>query len=203
MNRLNSGFSRVRNFDLAKRTRAIVAALTGNVNFPTTTPTLTAVRSSLSALQSALTLPRDNARDTEVAAARSTLTLQLHQLARNLEMTLDVTDAMLATTGFEIRKRGTRSDAPVNAPGNVCLKATSVRGKVQLRCAPVYRAKSYEVQYARDPNTGRWTDAGTFGSTRRITISGLTRGKDYWARIRAIGPKGPGAWSHLATIMAT
>ena len=118
-------------------------------------------------------------------------------------MTEGVTDQMLAMSGFDLRKRGARSDAPVDAPGSVRLRATGVMGKVRLLCAPVYRAKSYEVQYGRDPGKARWINAGTFPSTRGITISGLTRGKDYWARVRAIGPKGAGPWSHLATIMAT
>ena len=42
---------------------------------------------------------------------------------------------------------------------------------------------------------------GTFASTRGIGMTGLTRGKDYWARIRAVGPNGAGAWSDPATIL--
>jgi hypothetical protein len=203
VNKLNSGFSRLRHHDLVRKTHGIISALTGNSHFPNPTPALTILRGSLSTFESALTLSKGNARDPEALAARSNLTRQLHRLARNLEMTDGVTDSMLATTGFNIRKRGARTDAPVGAPGNVRLRATGVMGKVQLLCAPVYRAKSYEVHYGKDPGKDRWANAGTFPSTRGITISGLTRGKDYWARIRAIGPKGPGPWSHLATIMAT
>jgi len=203
MNKLNSGFSRIRDVHLVTKTQDIIEALRGNTNFPTTTPSLTILSSSLLALQSALTLPKGETGEQEVAAARSTLALQLHQLARNLEMIEGVTNDMLATTGFELRKRGSRSDAPVDAPRDLRFKTTGVMGRVQLLCAPVYRAKSYEVQYALNPNRGPWTNAGTFGSTRGIMISGLVRGKDYWIRIRAIGPKGPGAWSHPATIMAT
>jgi hypothetical protein len=203
VNKLNSGFSRVGHQDLAGKTHDIIAALTGNTHFPTPAPPLPVLHTSLAAFESALALSKGNTRDPEVQAARAVLTRQLHQLARNLEMMEGVTDSMLATTGFNIRKRGARTDAPVDAPGNVRLRSTGVMGKVQLLCAPVYRAKSYEVHYGKDPGKDRWANAGTFPSTRGITISGLNRGKDYWARIRAIGPKGPGPWSHLATIMAT
>ena len=65
----------------------------------------------------------------------------------------------------------------------------------------VNRAQAYELEYTLDPNAGPWTDGGTFASTRGIGITGLTRGKDYWARIRAVGPNGAGAWSDPATIL--
>ena len=44
-------------------------------------------------------------------------------------------------------------------------------------------------------------DGGTFASTRGIGMTRLTRGKDYWARIRAVGPNGAGAWSDPTTIL--
>ena len=44
-------------------------------------------------------------------------------------------------------------------------------------------------------------DGGTFASTRGIGTTGPTRGKDYWARIRAVGPNGAGAWSDPTTIL--
>jgi hypothetical protein len=46
------------------------------------------------------------------------------------------------------------------------------------------------------PNGTNWTDVGMFGSTRRVIISGLERGKDIWVRVRAIGGNGPGGWCH-------
>jgi hypothetical protein len=54
-----------------------------------------------------------------------------------------------------------------------------------------------------DPQGTTWTDVGTFGSTRGVTIGGLERGKDIWVRVRAVGGNGPGAWSDPATTMVT
>jgi hypothetical protein len=138
-----------------------------------------------------------------VQAARDDLAQTLETLGRNLEQTAGVTDADLATTGFDLRKTGSRSDQPVDAPGDVRLSGTGASGEMKLVCDPVDRAKSYEVQYSLDANAGPWTDAGTFPNTRGIVIKGLQRGKDYCARIRAVGPTGPGAWSDPATIMVT
>lgn len=200
---MKSGFSRVRDDDLAHKAHTIISALTGNENFPTLDPALATLRATLSAFEAALALPKGSDRDAQVASTRSSLTTQLEQVARLLELTPGVTDAMLATTGFEIRQSGVRTDAPVDAPRNARLKTTGTMGSIQLLCDAVTRAKSYEVQFTQDPNAGPWTHAGTFPSTRKIILRGLMRGKDYWLRIRAIGPNGPGAWSDRATIMVT
>jgi len=203
MNKLNSGFTKIRDEELDNRAQSIITALTGNQNFPSPTPKLETVSASLTAFQAALALPKGNARDAQVAATRATLATQLDQLARNLELTPNVTDAQLATAGFGIHQTPSRTGAAVVAPSNVRLKSTGTSGEVHVLCESVNRAKSYQVQYTLDPNTGQWTDGGIFGNTRGMKIAGLQRGKDYWARVRAVGPDGPGAWSDPATIMAT
>jgi len=83
------------------------------------------------------------------------------------------------------------------------LRTALEAGQVQLLCDPSDRTKSYEVQYTLDPVNWPWTDAGTFGSTRGIVISGLTRGKDYWMRVRGIGSNGAGVWSDPATMLVS
>lgn len=115
---------------------------------------------------------------------------QLEQLARNLELTSNVTDAKLATTGFDMRKTPAFTSDPVDAPGNLRLKQTGVSGVVQVMCDAVNRAQAYELQYTVDPNAGPWTDGGTFASTRGIGISGLTRGKD----VLGTRPRGRPQW---------
>ena len=201
MNKLNAGFSKLSDNDFDNKAQAIVAALTGNANFPTTTPTLATITTSVTAYQAALALPAGQPRDAQVAATRATLSTQLEQLARGLELTPSVTDAMLATSGFDLRKDPVFSGEEVGAPGNVRLRHAGVTGVIQMLCDSVPRAKAYELQYTQDPNAGPWTDGGTFPNTRGLGVTGLTRGKDYWARIRAVGPKGPGAWSDPATIL--
>ena len=200
INKLNRGFSQLREDELDNKADFIIASLTGNAAFPTTTPTLAVVTTSLTAFSDALAMD-GSGRTAAVAAARADLETKLGQLAGNLELTAGVTDAQLATTGFEMRKPRTTTDAPVDAPQNVRVKSTGMNGQVQVLCAPVDRARSYQVQKTLDPTN--WTDVGTFGSTRGITISGLERGKDIWVRVRAVGGNGPGAWSDPATVMVT
>ena len=182
-------FIRVRNEDLDNKAQSIVAALTGNASFATTTPPLATISASLTAFQAALALPSGVARNAQVASTRASLTGQLEQLARNLKMTPSVTDAMLAPTGFDMRQPISRTGAPVDAPRNVRLKTTGTTGEVQVLCESVNRAKSYQVRFTEDPNTGTSSDGG-------MIIQGLERGRDYRARGRAVGPDEPGPWSH-------
>lgn len=201
-NKLNRGFSQLREDELDNKAQFIITALTGNAKFPTPTPTLANVQTKLDAYRTAMARD-DSGRTAAVDTSRAELETILGQLAGNLELTSGVTDADLATTGFDMRKPRTTTDAPIDAPQNVRLRSTGNTGEVQLLCDPADRAKSYEVQHTLDPVNGPWTDAGTFGSTRGIVISGLTRSKDYWMRIRGIGSNGPGAWSDPATILVS
>ena len=201
MNKLNSGFSKLPDEDLDNAAQSILAALTGNANFSVPVATLAALGTEIQDYQTALALPPGAPRDAQVKEARADLSASLDKLARTLELTAGVTDAMLATSGFELRKQPAFSSGTVAAPGNVRIKQTGVSGVVQVLCEAVDRAQAYELQYTLDPNAGPWLDGGTFVSTRGIGITGLTRSKDYWARLRAVGTSGPGAWSDPATVL--
>jgi hypothetical protein len=136
-----------------------------------------------------------------VRTARQQLEALVGQLAVNLEGTPGATDADLASTGFDLRKSPSHTSAELAAPGNLRLKHGTTTGEVQLLCDPVDRARMYEVQTALDADDNSWASAGQFSSTRGIVLKNLQRGKDVWARIRAIGGNGAGAWSDPATIM--
>jgi hypothetical protein len=202
VNRLNTGFSRVSDDHLVHVAQSVIAALTANEHFPSPNPSLATVRDALAEFRSVLATPRGQARTAAVPGSRSKLVNLLEPLARNLELTPGVTDATLGTSGFQLRRMGVRTSAMLDAPANVRLKATGSSGQVQVLCRPVRRARAYQVQVTGTPTGEKWKDGGVYGSTRGMLINGLSRGKDYWARVRAIGPDGPGPWSDPATAMA-
>ena len=198
--KLNTGFSQLREKDLDNRAQAIIKAVTGNPVFPTPSPTMVVVQGKLDAYRVALATTAPGQTE-QIHHTRRDLEDALGALATNLELTPNVTEADLATTGFDLRKPRSSTDAPLTPPGDVRLKHAGISGSVQLQCDPVDRARLYEVQKALDPDNNTWTDAGQFPSTRGITLAGLDRGKDIWARIRAVGANGSGPWSDPATIM--
>jgi hypothetical protein len=202
MNRLNRGFSELPNTDLDNVAAAIVSALTGNTNFPTTNPPLASVTAAVSDYQGALTMSAGPARNTRVRSTRSTLTTLLQQLAANLELIPNVTDAQLATTGFTLRRAATRTEAALEVPQNVRLKHTGISGQLKVMFDPAPRAKGYVIEYSLDPNTDQWTHADIFSGARGVVLSGLARGKDYWVRVRALGPgHSKSGWGDPATMM--
>lgn len=205
MTRINRVFSGLQNGELKAKTEVIIRGLTSNRAFPAPSPTAAVLAAALSDFKTALVHAKSPARrEKAIAATRNVLEILLEKLAANLELTPHVTEAQLATIGFDLRKNGARRRGPVAAPTNVRGKPTGTSGEVQVLCRSVGRAaKVYQVQFTQDPNGTQWIDAGTFGSTRGMIIRNLTRAKDYWFRVRAIGPGGPGAWSDAATILVS
>ncbi len=201
-NILNSGFSGLGLDAFIAKVMLILSQLTGNTNFPTTNPTVAAIKAALGAVTTAQTLPKGQARDTALEAARTNLEELLYDLANNLEQMPDVTEAMLATSGFDLRKASSRSTEPPAVPANLRLKTTGTTGEVQVLFEASDRAKSYEVQTAADPNSGTWSESHIFSSSRGVILRGLPRAKDIWVRVRAIGPSNlKSGWSDPATIL--
>ena len=199
---LNSGFSRLSDEELAVKAGFIINQLTGNASFPTTSPTLAEVQTARDGLNGALALPPGPARDTAVRAARGALEGLLQRLASNLQAAPNVTESMLATTGFDLRKARSQTADPPPVPTNLRLRATGTSGEVQFLFDASQRATGYQIQTAPDPNNGPWTDYDPFSSTRAVVARGLPRAKDIWGRVRALGPNNTrSGWSDPATIL--
>ena len=85
------------------------------------------------------------------------------------------------------------------------LTHSDAAGHVDAGWNSLYKSgvKSYEVQTMvnplnNDPNTGTWVQQPTVTKSS-CTVSGFASGSRIWARVRAIGPNGPGEWSDPAT----
>lgn len=204
MRLLNSGFTELSDEDLFDKGTFIVAQLTGNAFFPTTTPTLATVQTHLDALQAGLNMPPGVARDGAIATARPPLEETLQDLAENLEQTAPGDLQKLSTTGFDLRKTAVHTAEPPTTPQNLRLRNTATSGEVQFLFDKSDRAKSYQIQTTEDPNNGPWKDYDPVSSSRNVLVKGLTRAKDIWGRVRAIGPNHTrSSWSDPATVLVT
>ena len=102
--------------------------------------------------------------------------------------------AVLLTSGFAATKAPTPAGV-LPAPQQVTLTQGTLSGSLDLRGRPVPNAGSYEAQMTTTiDNADSWESAEQMTSAR-MRLEGLTPGKTYWARLRAIGSAGPGAWS--------
>jgi hypothetical protein len=188
--------------DFVKLVMQIIAALTGNANFPITLPAIVDIEAMLESLNAAIIMPEGEARDTAITARRASLEQMLSDLAANLETTANHDPVMLSTTGFPMRKPTTQSSEPPGVVENVRLRGTGAPGEVQILLDPPERARGYQVQTTLDPVNGPWVDYDVFTSSRRMILTGQPHAKDLWVRVRAIGPHNTkGGWSDPATIV--
>ena len=203
MRQLNSGFSDLSDEEFATKVAFVIAQLTGNANFPTTSPTLAVVQAQLDLLEAALIMPPGQARDGAIETARGPLEQMMQNLADNLEQAAPGDLGKLSTTGFDMRKAPTAGGAP-DTPGNLRLRNLEASGDVQFLFNASARAKTYQFQTTDDPNNGPWKDYDPASSTRNVVAHGLPRAKDVWGRVRAIGPNNTkSAWSDPATTLVT
>ena len=121
----------------------------------------------------------------------------LSRLARYVEDKSKNDLPTLLSSGFPARNR---SRVQVQFPKAVILKITPRRsGQLNLQVRAIPNARCYQVVCAEvGPNgvLGPERDAGLFTNSRSIPIGGLTPGKVYSFRVRAIGGSaGFGDWS--------
>jgi hypothetical protein len=204
MQKLNSGFSQLADAQFDNVAMAIHAALNGNANFATTSPTQAVLLTLIAAYQTALALPPGAPRDAQVTATRAALESGLQTIAANLELVPNVTDVMLATTGFALTKPNTHTAPPPTQPTDLRLVPTGQTGEVKFVFKASVNARGYETEMSTDPNSGTWTDRQSFSSTRDVIVPNQPRKTDVWGRVRALGTNNQfSAWSDPATMLVS
>ncbi|MEZ5386189.1 MAG: fibronectin type III domain-containing protein [Prosthecobacter sp.] len=180
---------------------AVLAAMTGNANFPTPMPALadittqhTAFKDALAA-QKAAKIALTQATAAKDAARDAVETLVTH-LANYVEIASSGEEAKILSAGMQVRTPAAPVGA-VAAPGDLAASAGDNEGEVELTCDPVAGASSYEWQCRQHQDGTEW-QAVKMSTNSRITVTDLTPGALYAFRVRALGAAGPGPWSDEA-----
>ncbi|MEY2486349.1 MAG: hypothetical protein QOH39_1997 [Verrucomicrobiota bacterium] len=199
--RVSLGFSRKIDTDLIAFARNVVTLMTGNAQYPTPSPTLATITTSVNAFEVAVNEALDGGKIAIATrnAARVELLSMVRQLAAYVQGHCGDDLVNLLGSGFEAVK----APSPVGqlpAPQNVRLVLTEVSGELGLRFDRVLNAANYSVQTAISSD-GPWEDRGLFSGSR-VNLDGFTPGKVYWARARANGTAGPSDWGGPANAMA-
>jgi hypothetical protein len=181
----------------------IKTAMTGNANYTTPIPPLTAINSLITTLtaanntyQSGLVTQSQNLtqRDNAVDALAAALT----SLAAYVQAQSSGDAAKIQSAGMDVKGAA----APVGMPGqvaNLALTFGDNAGELDAQWDSDPAAYSYEIQTSPDPMTATsWVTqpAVTKSST---ALLGLTSGSRQWVRVRSVGSAGTGAWSDPAT----
>lgn len=187
--------------EVVERGRAHVAALTGNLTYPTPVPTLAAITAASDALETAEIAVTNNGgrQDTLIRNERlRELKELIKQLAGYVQAVSGGDPVLIASAAFTTRKL----PEPVGvlpAPGNLRVRITSLPGELNVRWDGVKDRRIYQLQInSTDPLVeADWSPLVMTGKNF-FTATGLTSHKVYSFRVNAVGADGVGPWSDIA-----
>jgi hypothetical protein len=199
--RVSLAFARKIDTDLIAFTRNVVTLMTGNTNYPTPSPALAVITASVDTFETKVHDALDGGKIAIATrnAGRNELLSLLRQLAAYVTGNCKADLVLLLTSGYD----AVRTPSPVGvlpAPQNLRLEYTGMSGELRLKFDRVANAANYSVQSATSPD-GPWEDQD-LSTASRVTITGLTPGKVYWARACANGSQGSSEYGGPATAMA-
>ena len=188
--------------DLLTFAQAHETAMTGNANFTTPLPAVTAFTSvraayatalgAFNTAQAAAKLATQN-KDTARAALETALTARGNYVELTANAAADPV-AVIESANFSSRAGKTPAGVPAQVM-NLAVTAGDHDGELNAQWDPITGAKTYEVQTSPDPFT-----ATSWSKTKSVTkssvvLTALTSGARVWVRVRAIGSGGEGNYS--------
>ena len=201
--RVRLGLSRMTAESKIEKGRQIVAAMTGNSNFASPVPALTAVTTAINNLETAWTAAQDGGRTKKLILAdmEDAFDLILERLALYVEATAAGNETIISSAGMEAR----RDKQPVNeiaVPQNLRVTRGS-SGELKLLWDKVKGASSYIVEMSLESaqdtrQTLQWQQAAITTKAAAV-ITGLTPMSRYNFRVAAVGAAGKTASSGMVS----
>lgn len=173
-------------------------ALTGNANFPTTNPTLTAYGALITDAQAKIAASDSaNAAAKLATEAKNAAVAALHdgtvQLGGSVQSTSKGNPEQIKSAGMDTRA----DNAPVGdlpQVQNLHVTTGDMPGSNDLSWDILQRGvQTYIAQQASSPD-GPWTQIYV-GKKSGCTAFGNVSGSENWFRVCAVGANGPGPWS--------
>jgi hypothetical protein len=193
--------TRLSDAELEVRTLAIIAAMTGNAQFPEPSPALADLSNSLQLFSDALalSLTKDKVKVAIKNKHRSSLAIQLTKLASYVDFTAQGDRAILSSSGFSLTAE-TSSSKALAQPSNFTVEVGSKSGAALAYVNGVANAKAYLFRWGVAPVVNdNWFHA--IHSKPRFTITGLVPGTTYSFQIAVAGSKGQMVETDIITKM--
>ena len=189
-------YSKLSDSNLDFKGEAVILSLTGNANFPETTPTLadftTLHTAFVTAMQNTVTGGR-----TATAIknqARTELISGMRQLALNIESLAPGDRAKLTSSGFDLAADG-ENVPPLSTPTEFKILDGVNPGELKFSVRGVPQAVSYVHEYTEAPLTEDSKWVSKVSSTREHTFTGIRSGIRVYGRTAVVGRKGQEAYS--------
>jgi hypothetical protein len=179
---------------------SILAAMTDNASFPTTTPPLATVQTDLAAFNAAEATALTRAKGAAEArnAALQTLHDDLLHLMNGVQAAANANpanaDAIIQSAGMAVRK------VTLHTKGPLTVALGTVSGSVKLVAKAVASRACYEWQYSTDQKT--WTEVPPTLQAK-TEIDGLLTATAYFFRFRGVIKTGTGDWSQVVSLLVT
>ncbi len=198
------GFGSMLDDQLLTAATTIIAAMTGNTNFPTPTPALADIQDLLDDFSAKLAAARKRGSPEDTAIKDESipaLVSALQKLGYYVNSIADGQLSVLLSSGFPTNAPTTASQVPFIVQ-DVRLSDTNQSGQARLNFAKQANVRVYEYCYRKvsipeEP----WSDRMTTTSSRNNTIAPLDPGHYYEVRVRAVNSKGVGDWSNTAKLL--
>lgn len=181
-------YNKLRDDDLDTKSQVIINKMTDNKNFPEPSPKLEEVAKVRAAYVSALTAKQSGDKETTALKneTRTALEEQLSALAMYVQLNCKNNEVIALSSGFDLQK----PRAPIGqllAPTDFKVTNGAAPGTFVLNAKKVVGAKSYIFEYTAIPVTDASVWVAQSGSSKTITLEGLTSGQQYAFRMAAIG----------------
>lgn len=191
-------YSKLNDSKLDVKAEEIIAQLTGNLNFPTTVPTI----AEFTALKESYTnnLIASGMGDKGIIALKNQSKLALLDgmrfLAINLESQAMGNRAKMVSTGMDLASEGENVPA-LTAPTNFKLSDGVNSGELKSDVKRVPQATAYSHEYSLLPPDENTVWVPKMVSTKEFTFSDLPVGTRVYVRVAAIGRKSQIAYTGI------
>ena len=185
--------------------RRLAAAITGNPNFTTPTPTVAALTAGGDSLETLF----NEAKAARLASKSKTgllddqsaaVDLLVNQLASYVDTISNGDAAIIESAGFAIRA----TPAPIGqlpAPVDLRVTAGEHPGSADLRWEFVDGSRAYLVERATDAPILTWEIIAS-STKAEGSYNSMVSGTKYWHRVAAIGTAGQSPWSDPVALIA-
>lgn len=201
--RITNGFTEMTDAYLLVRAGVISNSIGGNANFPTPSPSLQDVNTTISSFSAAVEAAESGDRQAVAFKnqVRETLIMQLHLLGNYVLFTAANDEVKAQSSGFHISKMPQPSPA-LTSPQGLELTNGVNKGELKLRFKKVPGAKAYLYEITRSPVTAESKWESMLATVCKNQFAGLESGQEYSCRVAAIGVKKQVAYSDVVARIA-
>ncbi len=190
-----SFLNRDKDANLIARVRVIMAAMTGNDNYPDPAPTLAVVETALNEFATAVIEADDGGKALTCRKndKRKALVLLIRALACYVTAACNGDYAVLLTSGFPTHKPTHSRVGQLKAPAMLTITLGLHSGELDASVAPVPGALLYTWRVTTGPT--RAVVKTSQSSATYTTFAGLTPGVIYFVEANVVGTAGPSNWT--------